>query len=144
MIDEDKLSTQARVWRRVTTGGANRPGAIRADLRAGDRRPLAGSEALRATPPEPVLRGGRLLGEWLDRAACRGMDPRLFDHGEHTAQDLGRRREAAKVCAGCPVQVECRAAGQGASGVWGGSSNGNVERTATKRPSRAKKGAKAA
>ena len=42
---------------------------------------------------------------WMDRAACRGCDPTLFfpPKGEPNAYDGARR-----VCAGCPVRVDCR------------------------------------
>jgi WhiB family redox-sensing transcriptional regulator len=54
--------------------------------------------------------------DWVADAACRGMDPALF---------FPERGESAKVpkavCAGCPVQAECRDYGAGErEGVWGG------------------------
>lgn len=38
--------------------------------------------------------------EWMERGACVGEDPRLFDaDSDHV--------EAAKICQACPVQTEC-------------------------------------
>lgn len=62
--------------------------------------------------------------EWMDSAACRHHDPELF-----FASDAGRPGqdsaivEALRVCAACPVIVQCRDYQKqvGASfGVWGG------------------------
>jgi WhiB family redox-sensing transcriptional regulator len=55
---------------------------------------------------------------WRDLAACSGMDPALFypERGEEVAT-------AKAVCAVCPVQAECLAAGLYEKfGIWGGTS----------------------
>lgn len=52
--------------------------------------------------------------EWHLQAACRGIGADKFFRGEPD-------REAMKLCAGCPVIVECGAAGQHEHfGVWAG------------------------
>ena len=57
-------------------------------------------------------------GDWVESAACRGMDPELFfaDRGSNN-------REAKAVCAGCEVRAECleyAVANAERFGVWGG------------------------
>ena len=65
--------------------------------------------------PNPELEGGRPA--WMDEAACKGMDTRIFfpgSEGEHSNFD------AMAICSGCPVQAECLEAGLWeAQGVWG-------------------------
>ena len=59
--------------------------------------------------------------EWMLRASCRGLNPRLFYPEEHELVDP----EARRVCAACPVQRECltHAMESGEKhGVWGGTS----------------------
>lgn len=56
--------------------------------------------------------------EWVQHAACRGVDTNLFfaDRGEST-------KEAKAICAGCPVREECLtfSINNGEHfGVWGG------------------------
>jgi WhiB family redox-sensing transcriptional regulator len=68
--------------------------------------------------PPPVIRQRAQAGEWLARAACRGMDPELFfpDRGESTEQ-------AKAVCAACPVRAECldhALTNVERFGIWGG------------------------
>lgn len=56
---------------------------------------------------------------WMERAACRGRDPDWWSADPGTAAE----RAAVAVCAGCPVQRPCLAAGlesPWAVGVWGG------------------------
>lgn len=58
---------------------------------------------------------------WLERAACRGLPPSMFypEWGEEGA-------EARRICAGCPVRVECldHAVVTGEKwGIWGGLNN---------------------
>lgn len=46
-------------------------------------------------------------GDWMDRAACRGMDVEVFfPLGTGTATDI-QVEEAKVVCRGCPVRVQC-------------------------------------
>lgn len=54
---------------------------------------------------------------WRDDAACKGRTHLFYP-------ERGLTAHAAKaICAGCPVQVECRAAGaREPFGVWGGTS----------------------
>lgn len=40
------------------------------------------------------------MSRWQDRAACRGMKPRVFDLSEMT-------EVAARTCLRCPVRLEC-------------------------------------
>lgn len=66
--------------------------------------------------------------DWRDNAACRGVDPRLFDplsgqerraHSNPLAH--ARVRQALAVCQGCPVRAVCDASADesGEVGVWG-------------------------
>jgi WhiB family redox-sensing transcriptional regulator len=75
--------------------------------------------------------------EWLRKAACAGEDPELF-FPVGTSGPVLRDVEAAKrVCARCPVTVECLSFAMGSgrsSGVWGGT--GEEERTALLRTAR--------
>ena len=41
---------------------------------------------------------------WLDQAACRGLNPDLWFPARETPQDYA---PAKRVCAACPVRVEC-------------------------------------
>lgn len=55
-------------------------------------------------------------------AKCRGEDPELFFPHE---QDRAGHQRAARVCAGCPLQADCRAEAMSRrepEGVWGGTS----------------------
>lgn len=62
----------------------------------------------------PALAAG---ADWTLRAVCAGVDPdALFVTG-------AAQREAAKLCAGCPVKMECLADALDSRvefGVWGG------------------------
>ncbi|MEU6556687.1 WhiB family transcriptional regulator [Streptomyces sp. NPDC046915] len=61
--------------------------------------------------------------EWLRAAACAGEDPELFFPVGTTGPALRDIAAAKRVCARCPVTVQCLtyalAYGQ-TSGVWGG------------------------
>ena len=71
-----------------------------------------------------------MSGEWMASAACAGTDPELFH-----AQGVGYRYELAKrICAGCPVTVECLRYAMRLEtnhrwrfGVWGGTTPGQRE-----------------
>lgn len=53
---------------------------------------------------------------WWEDAACRGLDPDIFFPEKY---DSGR--DAKKVCAVCPVRVDCLADGlYERDGIWGG------------------------
>lgn len=55
---------------------------------------------------------------WQTAAACRGANPELFYPGR--GESLAPARA---ICAGCPVAVECAAAGsKELYGIWGGTS----------------------
>ncbi|MFJ8145999.1 WhiB family transcriptional regulator [Streptomyces sp. NPDC096048] len=60
---------------------------------------------------------------WLDRAACVGMDDRVFyANGKHAREQV---KAARQVCAGCPVRRQCAAFAIQTGekwGVWGGMS----------------------
>ena len=63
--------------------------------------------------------------EWQLDAACRGADSRLFFPPAGGRPGAAQRREAAakRMCAGCPVQLDCRRYALEACesyGVWGG------------------------
>jgi WhiB family redox-sensing transcriptional regulator len=58
-------------------------------------------------------------------AACRGLDSEMFFHpeGERGSAKEARERAAKKLCATCPVIMECRAHAlkvREPFGVWGG------------------------
>jgi WhiB family redox-sensing transcriptional regulator len=60
----------------------------------------------------------RVAPSWTEQAACRGLDPELFfPHGAS--------QEARRVCARCPVRVDCldyAVAHRERYGIWGGRS----------------------
>lgn len=79
--------------------------------------PVALAEPTAVTISTPT-RVDLILGrpDWHYRAACRGMNPRLF-----TAVTAGSRARA--VCASCPVRDTCLDAGLAdvdCQGIWGG------------------------
>lgn len=61
---------------------------------------------------------------WVDWAACRGENPRLFfgPEGEQAPQKHTREEKAKAICARCPVRQQCldRALIANEKGVWGG------------------------
>ncbi|MFI8067720.1 MULTISPECIES: WhiB family transcriptional regulator [unclassified Streptomyces] len=61
--------------------------------------------------------------EWLRRAACVGEDPELFFPVGTQGPALRDIAAAKRVCARCPVTLECldmALSGGQTSGVWGG------------------------
>lgn len=75
--------------------------------------------------------------EWLRAAACVGEDPELFFPVGTTGPALREAAAAKRVCARCPVRVECLSYALGTaqtSGVWGGT--GEEERTELLRTAR--------
>lgn len=78
---------------------------------------------------DPFLDKVVVMGDWVEQAACAGVDPDLF------FPDRGASRAAARrVCAGCPVRAECLEYALEAGekfGVWGGTSE--KERRAMRR-----------
>lgn len=71
------------------------------------------------------------LGDWTERAACRGLDTKEF-----YAYDEAKQRQAKRVCAECPVVVECLAyaLANNEQGVWGGATENERRRMQGKRP----------
>ena len=71
----------------------------------------------------PYALGTRARMEWLSSAACVGEDPELFFPVGTEGPALRDIAAAKRVCARCPVVVECLDfaldSGQNA-GVWGG------------------------
>jgi len=64
-------------------------------------------------PPVP-------LGDWVEQAACKGLDPELWfpTRGDNTSYG-----EATKVCGECPVRAECldyAVTNRIRTGIWGG------------------------
>ena len=58
--------------------------------------------------------------DWVERAACRGMDPNIWfpEKGETINANI-----AMTICQTCPVQQECLEYGlQEKNGIWGGMS----------------------
>ena len=71
----------------------------------------------RAPQPDALTGSDEDRTAWVARAACRSGDPeRLFVRG-------AAQREAATICRGCPVALECLADAldhRVEFGVWGG------------------------
>ena len=99
-------------------------------------RPLT-ARGLTAARPFPVLdpagigRDGEDL-TWQRQAACRHTDPALFfpERGTPVHRTIAAAR---RVCAGCPVQLDCRAYARHHHepfGIWGG----ETERTRPRPP----------
>lgn len=91
-------------------------------LQSGHRRPEQLAERERRLALNlyalPRLRGAQAdLGEaWREEAACRGMDTSLW-----FAETASAQAAAKSICAGCPVNAECREFGKfEPSGIWGG------------------------
>lgn len=60
---------------------------------------------------------------WQTRAACRDEDPELFfpTATPGTTAYEQQHQAAARVCARCPVYIECRAVGETQEyGIWAG------------------------
>ncbi|MFF5446358.1 WhiB family transcriptional regulator [Streptomyces sp. NPDC012888] len=77
---------------------------------------------------------------WQSRAACRGLGSERFFHpdGERGDDRDARDRAAKRVCASCPVRVQCLRHAlhvQEPYGVWGGLTQ--EERRALHNPLRA-------
>jgi WhiB family redox-sensing transcriptional regulator len=61
--------------------------------------------------------------DWMGSAACRDEDPDTFFPTSTGVRAQQQVQEAARICAGCPVQVQCgqhRAYTGASTGVWGG------------------------
>lgn len=63
--------------------------------------------------------------DWYDKAACRGVNPKVFHPPVQNGRFVSMRpevRQAKRICAGCPdgVRAACLDAGKGAPGIWGG------------------------
>jgi WhiB family transcriptional regulator, redox-sensing transcriptional regulator len=79
-------------------------------------------------PRQPVrgrVRGGEEAGPWHSEAVCRRDEAGLFfaPSKEPTADRLSREAAAKRVCARCPVMIECREHAllqPEPYGVWGG------------------------
>lgn len=71
------------------------------------------------TPSEPLATemAHWLDNDWMDAAACRGVDPELFFPEGRGSQAT----PAVKVCSTCPVMAECFEYGKNEQyGVYGG------------------------
>lgn len=51
--------------------------------------------------------------DWMDDAACRDADPRIWDTDVHPDQTVART-----ICQGCPVIAACAVAAQEARATW--------------------------
>ncbi len=70
--------------------------------------------------------------DWQLRAACRGLDSRLFFHpdGERRVVRSQREARAKQLCRSCPVLAQCRQHAlemHEPDGVWGGMSKSERE-----------------
>lgn len=55
--------------------------------------------------------------DWMIHAACRGLGKTMFPD----PADRARIADAVRVCAGCPVQIDCAVLARGErNGVWAG------------------------
>lgn len=85
-------------------------------------------QSLQAAVPVPLQRAstrGDEAGPWHSEAVCRRDEAGLFfaPSKEPTAARLSREQAAKRVCARCPVMVECREHAlvlPEPYGVWGG------------------------
>ncbi|GGO51855.1 WhiB family transcriptional regulator, redox-sensing transcriptional regulator [Streptomyces sp. WMMB 714] len=85
-------------------------------------------QSLQAAAPVPAQRGSARedeAGPWHSEAVCRRDEAGLFfaPSKEPTAARLSREQAAKRVCARCPVMVECREHAlvlPEPYGVWGG------------------------
>ncbi|MFI8103770.1 WhiB family transcriptional regulator [Streptomyces sp. NPDC086023] len=73
----------------------------------------------------PLLDRAEDRRAWPDRAACRGLGTEGFLRPpcESSRERSAREEAARKVCAACPVRVECRRhalSSREPYGVWGG------------------------
>lgn len=78
---------------------------------------------------------------WQDKAACMGIDARLFfgPDGEPRAEREIREAKAKAICASCPVRAQCLDYALGNSikyGIWGGLSGEERERERRRRARR--------
>lgn len=78
-----------------------------------------------AAVPSPRISRGDDAGPWHAEAVCHRDEAGLFfaPSKEPTAQRLAREQAAKRVCAGCPVLIECREHAllqPEPYGVWGG------------------------
>lgn len=63
------------------------------------------------------------LGEWRERADCRGVDPDLFFPNGNTGRLADQVNRAKEVCGQCAVRQECLEFAirtNEDSGIWGG------------------------
>lgn len=77
---------------------------------------VAALMATPTTPTEAFIRALLARPAWHELASCRGRggDVSFFPtRGEDVTP-------AVAVCAGCSVREQCRSAGEGETGVWGG------------------------
>lgn len=63
--------------------------------------------------------------EWMDDSACQPGDDADFFLGDGERYEAGRFDAAKKICAGCPVKIECEEYRRGfkrrpTDGVWAG------------------------
>jgi WhiB family transcriptional regulator, redox-sensing transcriptional regulator len=65
-----------------------------------------------------------MSGGWRSQAACKGSADLFFGPDDETAQERrARAANARRICAGCPVRLECHTFAQVRDlqfGVWGG------------------------
>lgn len=87
--------------------------------------PKAGAAEHAVSPRVPRQATSDDQGPWHSDAACRSEETTMFfaPSQEPTAARLSREEAAKRVCAGCPVLMECREhalAQPEPYGVWGG------------------------
>lgn len=83
-------------------------------------KPVAGSTGTALAGPSRRPRYG---DEWRGDAACRDLDTELFFENGLTEPALAQQALAKKICAECPVRVECLEFALQTNqqfGIWGG------------------------
>ncbi|WP_374118694.1 WhiB family transcriptional regulator [Streptomyces sp. 8L] len=92
-------------------------------------------------PSRTITPAAGLNTDWRGQGACRTADPDLFFPDGHTIPL--RILEAKRICARCPIQVECRTSAlkrREPYGVWGGLTEDERKVTLRKRnPARRQK-----
>jgi len=85
--------------------------------------PLMGSTPHHTAHGMPADDAGPVRNDWRTSAACSGRTDLFFPaDDEGPLSERFRVRSAFALCASCPVQARCRAAGRAGNehGIWGG------------------------
>lgn len=115
-FDVDSLRRRVEIHRLHAKGLSSQEISEELGMRTGHvRRCLASPMPQLADPPSSAW--------WLDNAACTGMDVDLFYPVIRGNGSVERKKQAQRICAGCPVRRRCLKFAQAnyeQFGVWGG------------------------